>query len=450
VKTFLSLIFIFISSLIFAEDFNCSPDTLLIDFTPSISKERIQLCQIKIDGKFLKHGPEIIYNKDGTIKSRKFYKMDIESKPDNILKDEPIKEKVSSKDKIVSSFTTTCALIKGAVKCWGGNLNALGNEKGVIGDKGIKVIPIQIPGLESNVTDIAMNNFYACVVINNGVKCWGHGCWGGDCLAGFSKGYTSLKNIAELQDGVKSISAGEEFACALLKMGAVKCWGKNSDGQLGNGSFKDSIIPIQVSGLDKGVTSIATGRWHSCALLENGNVKCWGHNDQGELGDGTNIKKNIPTQVLGLSAEVSDLAVSDLHNCILSKNQVQCWGDNTSGALGDGTTKNRNTPTPVNGITFEVKGMATGSSSTCVWSTSGRLACWGGIDTCDGDKQFIKKSPTSITGLSFGIANITMENQSCALLLKGGAMCWGGDNSYGQLGDGSTLKRLSPVMVFGL
>lgn len=135
--------------------------------------------------------------------------------------------------------------------------------------------------------------------------------------------------------GVLTIDSGYYHNCALNSSGGIKCWGYNAYGQLGNGTNVDSVISVNVYGMSTGVASIALGGWHSCALTTYGAVKCWGENWSGQLGDGTNANRTTPVDVTGLSSGVKSIRVGDNHSCALTTSGgVTCWGMHGYGPLG--------------------------------------------------------------------------------------------------------------------
>ena len=169
-----------------------------------------------------------------------------------------------------------------------------------------------------------------------------------------------LTNVAISQIGVMSFTVSNSrftgllYSCALLSTGAVKCWGANDYGQLGDGSIANATArttPVAVSGLSSGVSAISTGYYHSCALLSTGAVKCWGNNTYGQLGDNSQTQRLTPVDVSGLSSGVTAISAGYWHTCaLLSTGAVKCWGQNTYGQLGDNSQTQRLTPVAVSGI----------------------------------------------------------------------------------------------------
>ena len=166
-----------------------------------------------------------------------------------------------------------------------------------------------------------------------------------------------LTNVAISQIGVMSFTVsnsrftGLYHTCALLSTGAVKCWGYNQYGQLGDNSQTNRLTPVAVSGLSSGVTAISAGFHHTCALLSTGAVKCWGYNAYGQLGDNSQTQRLTPVDVSGLSSGVTAISAGYLHSCaFLSTGAVKCWGGNNFGQLGDNSQTTRLTPVAVSGI----------------------------------------------------------------------------------------------------
>ena len=147
------------------------------------------------------------------------------------------------------------------------------------------------------------------------------------------------------------IASGLWHTCAQTEDGASKCWGYNGNGQLGDGTTTLRASPVDVSGLASGVRAVAAGGGHTCALVEDGGVKCWGWNGYGQLGDGTCAERHTPVDVSGLSSATPAISAGGNHTCaLLAGGGVSCWGYNGYGQLGDGTTDTRATPGEVLGF----------------------------------------------------------------------------------------------------
>jgi alpha-tubulin suppressor-like RCC1 family protein len=251
-----------------------------------------------------------------------------------------------------------------------------------------------------------------------------------------------------------SIAAGRSHSCAVTTAGGVRCWGKNEHGELGNGTFADSRTPVDVMGLSHGMKAVVAGWGHTCALTDSGGVKCWGYNKNGELGNGANENLNRPADVRGLTSGVISLEAADDHTCaLLANGAVRCWGFNMYGQLGDGTSVNRNTPVDVTGLNGTIGALAAGWGHTCALSTAGGVKCWGNNEYgqlgVESKKETIH-TPVIVSGLASGVTAIASDGgHACAITTRGLVMCWG-NNKYGQLGDGTAEIRKLPVVVTGL
>jgi alpha-tubulin suppressor-like RCC1 family protein len=253
---------------------------------------------------------------------------------------------------------------------------------------------------------------------------------------------------------ITAITAGYKHTCALTVGGGVKCWGGNSKGQLGDGTNTGRLTPVNVSGLASGVSAIAVDGQHTCALTTAGGVKCWGDNTFGQLGDNTIINRTTPVDVSGLASGVSAITAGWVHTCALTTDGgVKCWGNNSSGQLGDNTTTERHTPVDVSGLASGVSAITAGGGYTCALTAGGGVKCWGSNfhgqlgDGTTADRH----TPVDVSELASGVSAITAGNShTCARTAEGGVKCWGW-NSKGQLGDGSAgTDRLKPVDVNGL
>jgi alpha-tubulin suppressor-like RCC1 family protein len=278
----------------------------------------------------------------------------------------------------------TCALTTGGgVKCWGDDsYGQLGRSVGV---PGYSATPLDVPGLASGVTAISAGDFHTCALTTAGTVT----CWGLDDIGELGDGSINSApfmphDVVGLLPPVTAISAGGYHTCALNNRGDVRCWGQNTDGQLGNYSYNNANFAIDVAGLSYGVTAISAGAHHTCAVTTSGGVKCWGSNAQGQLGNNTTTNTNLPVDVVGLNATVTAVSAGGFnsrgHTCALtSGGAIKCWGSNTSGELGNGTTTDSHTPVNVSGITSGATALSAGGTFTCavVPTNQGTVECWG-------------------------------------------------------------------------
>jgi alpha-tubulin suppressor-like RCC1 family protein len=173
--------------------------------------------------------------------------------------------------------------------------------------------------------------------------------------------------------------------------GGVKCWGDNSQGQLGNGTSTTSPNPVDVIQLSRPAVGLTAGAYNACAILDNGEVQCWGYNAYGSLGSGTFVSSNTPTTVQGLSSGASALGFKLWAPCAVINGGVKCWGLGWDGLFGI-------------------------------------------------DPFFTSTTPIAISGLpaGSGVTSIAPGVYHACALVNGGVKCWG-DNSYGEVGDGTIL-----------
>ncbi|MCA9613399.1 MAG: hypothetical protein H6721_17775 [Sandaracinus sp.] len=297
---------------------------------------------------------------------------------------------------------------------------------------------------------LAAGGGHGCVVRESGeVFCWGRNAEGavGD---GTETRRTSPVRTGSLED-VAEVVAGFNHACARTTAGNVSCWGYNSVGQLGEGTTTlERLAPVSVN-LGTTATALAAGRSHTCAVGSDRQVRCWGLNTNRQLGNGTS-NSNMPLLVSGLFA-VSDVVAGDSHTCALLQDRtVRCWGANSQGQLGDGTTDTRTGIVTVADLT-NVVSIAAGSRFTCAARMDGSVWCWG-VNTYGqlGDGTTMRRpSPTRVPDLA-GVVQVTasissLYGHACALTSSGEVWCWG-DNRYGQVGDGTSMNtRPEPVRV---
>ncbi len=279
------------------------------------------------------------------------------------------------------------------------------------------------------VIDVSTGFQHSCALLASGtVICWGRGSLGqlGDGIDD-SDHERREPNEVEGIDNAIAISTGRNFSCALLQTGEVQCWGQNSYGQLGNGTAELSAVPTPVSEITDAST-ITTGNEHACAI-EDGQVYCWGRNSHGRLGDGTKEQRLEPVPV---SDELPDSAIlvsaSYQHSCALADGDVYCWGNNSAGRLGDGTQVQSDIPVEVIELPYTITDVVTGNSHNCAVTDVGNVFCWGnGTRGQLGDGNWDSSStPVGVQGIGGTVDRVSAGiNTSCALRSDGEVYCWG-------------------------
>lgn len=296
-------------------------------------------------------------------------------------------------------------------------------------------------------TKLSTGRFHTCAVTaSDAAACWGDNA-NGQLGTGSAPGITS-PFVWTLPEPVRSVAAGFTMSCALTATsGRVFC----------SGSVVNAGVPTEVAGLT-GVTAIAAGAVHACALKADGTVWCWGGSDQYELGNGINAGSFVPVQVLaGVGTPLTGVVAIDSterHTCaVRAAGSVACWGATGSGRLG---WSGGATPFGMAGTVPNLDGVtqvATGSAHTCVRRADGSVRCWGGNNLGQLGLGYVSPIPepvlvpTAVPGLS-GVASLGVGiRHTCAVLAGGGASCWGS----GWLGSGILSEiQSSPVAVTGL
>ena len=335
----------------------------------------------------------------------------------------------------------TCALMSDrSVKCWGSNL------EGQLGDGTItsKSYPAKVSGINT-ATQLAASYHTCAILSDNTTQCWGRGDSGqlGDNNSTGSRTPVVVSGLGP----AKSIDVSIQNSCAVLTDNTTMCWGNNY-----YGSYFGST-PSSVAGITS-AQAVATGASHTCVLLNDQTVQCWGSNYEGQLGNGTTNVSSTPVTVSGISTATA-IAVSGSyfgHSCaLLSDNTIKCWGYNLQGQLGDGTTVDKSTPVTVSGISTATSVSVGGGSEeghSCALLSNNSVKCWGNNDYGQlGDGTTTDRStPVLVSGISTAIAISAGFRHTCALLSDSTVQCWG-YNNQGQLGDRTKASSLTPVNV---
>ena len=225
----------------------------------------------------------------------------------------------------------SCALLaSGGVQCWGFNgFGQLGN-----GTTTSSSTPVSVYGM-TTAQSVSAGGTHSCAALASG----GVQCWGANGTGQLGNGTTASSSTPVPVSGIttaQSVSAGSSHSCALLATGGVQCWGFNGNGQLGNGTTTTISTPVAVSFITT-AQSVSAGGSHSCALLASGAAQCWGLNSAGQLGDGTTTSSSTPVPVFRMGSGATAVAAGGAHSCArLNSSQLRCWGSNASGQLGDG------------------------------------------------------------------------------------------------------------------
>jgi alpha-tubulin suppressor-like RCC1 family protein len=341
----------------------------------------------------------------------------------------------------------TCEITSaGGALCWGAA--AEGQLGGASTNTGS---PTGVGGLySSGVAALACGGDHTCAITTAGaLECWGDNSFG-ELGNNSYTGTTMPIAVPGMGSGVVAVTAGIGHTCVLNSSGGVMCWGDNQFGELGNNSTTNSLVPVPVSGLSSGVASISAGGYHTCAVTLSGAALCWGSNANGELGNGTTVDSLVPSPVSGLGSGVATISAGGSlpgDTCaVTTAGAALCWGGNADGQLGNNMNTDSSVPVGVWGMSSGVAQIAVGVDgpyvTVCALTTSGAVWCWGNDQygqVGDGNSSTASRwIPVAVMGLGSGVTAIASgADHACALTSAHTLECWG-DNTYGQLGEGGT------------
>ncbi len=410
---------------------------------------------------------------------------------------------VTIKEIIAGKFSAhTCAIFSDhSLKCWGENGNGqLGLEsKAQQGDdpSEIENLPAVFLGDGRTVQKVSLGSQFTCALLDDGsVKCWGlgnYGQLGQENTSQIGISLDQMKNLQPIKLGQKAmdISAGSAHACAVLEDRSLKCWGYNSSGQLGynhKNNIGDKVNSIStlvsVNLLGQAVKSVSLGQNHTCVLLMNNKIKCWGYNAQGQLGleskinqgDDPNEMENLPYVYTDLRYPPKNIQAGNNFTCVLLDNDsVKCWGENNQGQLGQDSNLSYGPNSgdmavlkPINfGLGRTVKSLSVGGSFSCALLDNDRVKCWGNnnqgqlgqnsrvIISSPDMRYALKITPTVFVGQDRSVKSVSAGfNFTCAILDNNQTKCWG-NNGNGQLGQNSktpygasmSMENVQPIYI---
>lgn len=308
---------------------------------------------------------------------------------------------------------------------------------GVAGSSDVTVLPLPAPEWRE----------HSCLLSDVGaIWCWGRG---GNGELGNGARRTSNLPVRVQPDGPwASVSVGASHSCALTTSGAGYCWGRGAEGQLGNGALATQAAGVRVSE-PLPLRSISAGGRHGCAITAVGEARCWGASEEGQIGNGARVNASTPVRPT-TTATFTRVSAGARHSCAIDDDgRAYCWGDNRQGQLGDGTTVRRLVPTLVQ-TSLRFTDVSAGARHTCAIEADGRPWCWG--DNTQGQLGIGSLASSAVprevkSAPGFALRSISAaDTHTCGLDSAGLAYCWG-DGTFGQLGNGARLLRSSPVKV---
>ena len=342
---------------------------------------------------------------------------------------------------------SACSItIGGDVRCWGFAFDPSSGWSFThsLADSGLNQSSVPVGSIDGDFVSVVSGETMACgVEANSNLRCWG-AYWA-------NNNWQQMTSSTVLLSGVSNVAIGASHICALLTDKTVKCWGANNRGQLGLGNRTDVLTPTLVPSLTN-VTKLSIANLTSCALDELGSVKCWGENYSGLLGNGQTgygtAEELSPYQVPGISSAI-DVSTSGNATCaVISGGEVKCLGSNSSGMLGDGTNTDRISPVTVQGLSG-ARSVSVGESAyVCAVTTSDVVKCWGSNAYGQlGDGTTTSRRTPGLVSYLTGVGQVSAGGTtSCAVLNTGQVHCWG-VGAYGVLGNGSTESSNIPVRV---
>lgn len=317
-------------------------------------------------------------------------------------------------------------------------------------------MPPAAGGGVTTATDVRGGSYNTCALLTGGsVQCWGSSTYGalgdgglftGDC----TKVAQNVVGVA----GATQLSVGASHGCALTG-GSIKCWGANTQAQLGDGTGVNRPTPVSVLNITNAV-QISAGSQNTCARMADGTVQCWGRNHRGQLGTGSpgNVSNGNPVPIVGIANAAQVVAGQDFACARSFTGTVQCWGDNQQGELGNGTTTTARVTTPVTaGLSGPAVSIAAGDFHVCAILQGGVVQCWGrNFDgqVGNGTTSAVVSTPTGTTPALSAVSLHMGRGWSCARDASNAVSCWGDNDLYRQITTADAVDHPSPTPRTGL
>ena len=325
----------------------------------------------------------------------------------------------------------------GSLSCWGGN------ESGGLGDGTTldRRSPELVTGLGTDVAEVGAGARHTCARLANGsVSCWGGNDLGQTGNTGSTEVLTSPSQVTALGNDIASLAVGRDHSCALRTDGTLLCWGSNEHGQLGSDAMSASANPRAIVELGNQVARVALGESadHSCAITLTGELWCWGRNDQGQIGDGTRGGHSGPVHIAidgdgNPFEELTDLCTGGSHTCARdAQGRVFCWGDDGSGqqSISPLGSIEHTRPGAVALPDRAVQGgLSCASEHTCAILADGSVSCWGNNELGQlGNGTYGESDPSTVVGLELAAVAVSADaDRTCVTLLDRSLWCWGHD-----------------------
>jgi alpha-tubulin suppressor-like RCC1 family protein len=300
------------------------------------------------------------------------------------------------------------------------------------------------------VSAMALGDAHGCALIDGGVQCWGkndHGQLGNGTTNDAAAAGAVLDDHGAPLMNLTAVATGAAHSCALTPNQTIVCWGDDSSGQLGLGGSA-AANPVPSPAAITTVVAIAAGAHHTCVALMSGAVWCWGANDAGQLGSTPPTGSNMPVEVVraGLALDAVGVTAGATHSCaLLRDHSMVCWGSNTDGELGNGATATTSPPVAVSVLGPHVTSAAGGLHFGCAVDDGAHVSCWGRDDVGQaGGTTPMVAVPTAIS-IDLVAAVSTGATRACARRSDGQLFCWGDGSAPAKISDGIGAFAVGPA-----